>query len=81
MIVISLGLSAANGLMRHSFTAAMAGVTLADFRRLYASQVESLQFRQSPTFEDCFPSSEKCYKEVEHNGETLRVSSQITADG
>lgn len=32
-----------------------------------------LSFRQSPTFHDCFPGSEKCYKEIEHNGSTLRV--------
>eukprot|EP00884_Botryococcus_braunii_P006232 jgi/Botrbrau1/1560/Bobra.0107s0047.1 len=34
---------------------------------------ENLHFRQSPTFEDCFPGSEKCYTEVEHNGSRLRV--------
>lgn len=32
-----------------------------------------LSFRQSPTFQDCFPGSEKCYNEIEHNGKTLRV--------
>lgn len=36
-------------------------------------QEENLNFRQSPTFEDCFPGSEKCYQELEHNGSTLRV--------
>ncbi|EIE20848.1 hydroxymethylpyrimidine phosphate synthase [Coccomyxa subellipsoidea C-169] len=32
-----------------------------------------LSFRQSPTFQDCFPGSEKCYREVEHDGKTLKV--------
>ena len=36
-------------------------------------QAEKLEFRQNPTFEDCFPSSEKVYNEVEFEGETLRV--------
>ncbi|KAL0054918.1 hypothetical protein WJX82_004384 [Trebouxia sp. C0006] len=36
-------------------------------------QAEKLDFRQSPTFADCFPSSEKCYKEVDHEGTKLRV--------
>ncbi len=40
-------------------------------------QAEKLDFRQSPTFADCFPSSEKCYKEVDHEGTKLRVSSVI----
>ncbi|KAL4424137.1 hypothetical protein ABPG75_001438 [Micractinium tetrahymenae] len=35
----------------------------------------ALQFRQNPTFEDCFPSSEKHYKEVKHEetGSVLQV--------
>ena len=33
-----------------------------------------MAFRQSPTFEDCFPSSEKLYKTVEHDGSTLQVT-------
>ncbi len=37
-------------------------------------QDEKLDFRQSPTFADCFPSSEKCYKDVDHEGAKLRVS-------
>ena len=37
-----------------------------------------LSFRQSPTFQDCYPGSEKCYNEVEHNGEVLRVSTYTT---
>jgi hypothetical protein len=45
---------------------------------MHTIQAEHLQFRQSPTFEDCFPSSEKCYKEVEFNGETLRVCSHAS---
>lgn len=32
-----------------------------------------LNFRQSPTFKDCFPGSEKMYTEVMHEGTTLRV--------
>jgi hypothetical protein len=36
-------------------------------------QADKLEFRQNPTFEDCFPSSEKVYKEVEFEGETLHV--------
>ncbi|CAL8467938.1 g7476 [Coccomyxa elongata] len=36
-------------------------------------QKGELSFRQSPTFQDCFPGSEKCYREVEHDGKTLRV--------
>ncbi|CAG9464495.1 unnamed protein product [Pedinophyceae sp. YPF-701] len=31
------------------------------------------QWRQAPTFEDCYPNSEKVYHEVEHEGLTLRV--------
>ena len=37
---------------------------------------EALRFRQLPTFEDCFPASEKHYREVEHNGTLLRVSAR-----
>ncbi|CAL5219971.1 g1908 [Coccomyxa viridis] len=36
-------------------------------------QKGELTFRQSPTFKDCFPGSEKCYTEIQHNGSTLRV--------
>ncbi|KAK9820463.1 hypothetical protein WJX72_010613 [[Myrmecia] bisecta] len=36
-------------------------------------QEEKLVFRQNPTFADCFPSSEKLYQEVEHEGTVLRV--------
>ncbi|KAL3136805.1 hypothetical protein ABBQ38_005517 [Trebouxia sp. C0009 RCD-2024] len=36
-------------------------------------QAEKLDFRQNPTFADCFPSSEKCYKEVDHEGTKLKV--------
>lgn len=36
-------------------------------------KAEALTFRQSPTFDDCFPASEKCYKEVEHNGAKLQI--------
>ncbi|CAD7701482.1 unnamed protein product [Ostreobium quekettii] len=36
-------------------------------------KAEDLSFRQRPVFEDCFPGSEKCWKEVQHNGEVLRV--------
>lgn len=32
-----------------------------------------MEFKQRPLFEDCFPASEKKYKEVEHNGERIRV--------
>ena len=35
-----------------------------------------LHFRQSPTFQDCYPGSEKCYTEIEHNGSTLRVGAK-----
>ncbi|KAI7843583.1 hypothetical protein COHA_002825 [Chlorella ohadii] len=34
---------------------------------------DALQFRQLPTFADCFPASEKHYREVDHNGALLRV--------
>jgi len=34
---------------------------------------EDLKFRQTPTFKDCFPGSEKMYKTVEHNGSTMEV--------
>lgn len=39
-------------------------------------QAEDLRFKQNPTFEDCFPSSTKEYKEVVHEGtgHVLRVS-------
>ena len=37
-------------------------------------QSSKLNFRQNPTFEDCFPGSEKVFKEVEHDGSILRVS-------
>ncbi|EFN53744.1 hypothetical protein CHLNCDRAFT_136333 [Chlorella variabilis] len=33
----------------------------------------ALQFRQLPTFEDCFPSSEKHYQAVQHGGTTMHV--------
>ncbi|GAB4822365.1 hypothetical protein N2152v2_009411 [Parachlorella kessleri] len=33
----------------------------------------ALAFRQAPTFDDCFPSSTKEYKEVLHEGATLKV--------
>lgn len=36
-------------------------------------KAEDLNFRQTPTFKDCFPSSEKIYKTVDFQGETLRV--------
>lgn len=36
-------------------------------------QPEDLKFRQTPTFVDCFPGSEKCYNTVEFNGETMQV--------
>lgn len=36
-------------------------------------QPEKLTFRQRPVFEDCFPSSTKQYKEVEHENGTLQV--------
>lgn len=37
---------------------------------------EALKFRQLPTFEDCFPESEKHYREVDHHGTLLRVSGE-----
>lgn len=37
-----------------------------------------LSFRQSPTFKDCYPGSEKCYTEIEHNGSTLRVGAEVS---
>ena len=40
------------------------------------SQAEKLNFRQNPTFADCFPSSEKCYKEIDHEGTHLKVCPQ-----
>ena len=40
-------------------------------------QPEKLDFRQNPTFADCYPSSEKQYTEVEHGGEQLRVSAAV----
>ena len=36
-----------------------------------------LNFRQNPTFEDCFPASEKCYKTVTHDGLVLRVRTPL----
>eukprot|EP00878_Enallax_costatus_P006268 GHUV01006571.1.p1 GENE.GHUV01006571.1~~GHUV01006571.1.p1 ORF type:complete len:219 (+),score=31.96 GHUV01006571.1:173-829(+) len=36
-------------------------------------KVEELKFRQTPTFADCFPGSEKCYNTVEHEGYTMQV--------
>ena len=36
-----------------------------------------LHFRQTPTFEDCFPASEKCYTTVLHDGLVLRVRAFI----
>jgi hypothetical protein len=42
---------------------------------LSVSQTEDLSFRQTPTFADCFPGSEKCYNTVEHNGRTMQVRS------
>lgn len=45
-------------------------------------QAEKLNFRQNPTFADCFPSSEKCYKDVDHEETKLRVrETAILADG
>ena len=42
-------------------------------KRLLALQEENLNFRQNPTFEDCFPNSAKQYIPVEHNGTTLQA--------
>lgn len=44
-------------------------------RLLRLQDPSSPEFRQRPTFEDCFPSSEKIYKDVQHEatGTTLRV--------
>jgi len=36
-------------------------------------KAEDLKFRQTPTFADCFPGSEKCYNTVEHNGRKMEV--------
>ncbi len=36
-----------------------------------------LNFRQNPTFEDCYPASEKNYKTVLHDGQVLRVRSAL----
>lgn len=36
-------------------------------------QVEDVKFEQAPTIADCFPSSEKVYKEVECQGNILEV--------
>lgn len=36
-------------------------------------KVENLTFKQRPLMEDCFPSSEKCWKKVEHEGQSLQV--------
>lgn len=36
-----------------------------------------LNFRQNPTFEDCFPASEKCYKTVTDDGLVLRVRTSL----
>ena len=40
---------------------------------MLALQPEDLKFRQTPTFKDCFPGSQKMYKTVEHNGSTMEV--------
>lgn len=37
------------------------------------NQSEDLDFRQSPTFADCFPASEKCYTTIAHSGRDLHV--------
>lgn len=49
---------------------------LSDPDRVHACSQGELSFRQSPTFQDCFPGSKKCYTEVEHNGQTLKVSAR-----
>lgn len=45
----------------------------------FANAQGELTFRQSPTFKDCFPGSEKCYTEIQHNGSTLRVGPTVYA--
>jgi hypothetical protein len=39
----------------------------------FVLQPEDLNFRQTPTFADCFPGSEKCYNTVEYKGHTMQV--------
>ena len=34
----------------------------------------SLKFVENPVFNECFPNSTKMYKEIEHDGENLKVS-------
>lgn len=36
-------------------------------------QNEALSFRQRPILEDCFPSSSKEYREIQHGEDTLKV--------
>lgn len=36
-------------------------------------QAETLSFRQRPLLEDCFPSSSKQYKEIDHGGTLIKV--------
>lgn len=36
-------------------------------------EVDFTRIGQMPTFEDCYPASAKVYREVEHNGRTLRI--------
>lgn len=36
-------------------------------------QADEVQFRQSPTLEDCFPGSVKMYRDVQVNDEVLKV--------
>jgi phosphomethylpyrimidine synthase len=36
-------------------------------------QVEDVHFEQSPTIADCFPSSEKVHKIVQHGDTTIEV--------
>ena len=50
-----------------------------DLDSLPKTHPQEVNFRQNPTFEDCYPSSTKEYKEVVHEGTgtVLRVSSEI----
>ena len=40
---------------------------------LLCPQAETLSFRQRPLLEDCFPSSSKQYKEIDHDGTVIKV--------
>jgi hypothetical protein len=55
---------------------------LCRLRTAYLQDQDALQFKQNPTFEDCFPSSEKHYQPVLHEetGAVLQVRTEARRD-